>query len=442
MNMGRVALVFALAVGGLLLLSGCNPVTPVVETPAAAAPAEAMPAAPTEATSAAAAEDVCAGEMTPATVPEILEALPVWSDWVEFNDPVGDWLRDHPLYAENFDAPDAFEDVDLPPALDLADLRLGPEGDTYIFSLSTSRAATGEGEPLTDLLTPGRRVASVGVYIDTDRNGVSDYLLTTTDEALTFGAVFATTLDEPVDTIELRVDENTIDFVAPRGLLGDRFDWIAFTGYSPLPDTFFRTGVGWVFVVPIVDIYRPGDIPANIGFTTSYAGTGQSCQVIESQYNSCPAQGSPTPVTVSGPGYSYQGVLIYRVQCDGRGYAFWCMNQSFFGKEVFEGGSRLGWVARCPYHCGYNQEARWDQDGDGLVDKIFHTVTDRDCGSYHDGDGDGGLDVMEHTYLYGPNEITSCNRERDYQAGTTLDLRCKPAQPPYDAPTNVPGFVP
>jgi hypothetical protein len=115
-----------------------------------------------------------------------------------------------------------------------------------------------------------------------------------------------------------------------------------------------------------------------------------------------------------------------------------------------------------------NQEGRWDKDGDGLVDEIYHTITDRDCTydvngdyvitaadklvdvdgdgindvTYHDGDGDNLLDVMAHTYLYSSNQVTSCNLNRDYNTNALASKQCKPAQAPYVDPSMVPGYVP
>jgi hypothetical protein len=158
--------------------------------------------------------------------------------------------------------------------------------------------------------------------------------------------------------------------------------------------------------------------------------------------------------------------MLYDVRCNGRGYDFWCISQSFFGKHVYDAGKQ-GWVARCPYTCGYNQEGRWDQDADGLVDKIYHTIKDRTCtydangdgvvnaadkfydtdgdgikdATYHDGDKDGYLDVMAHTYYYASNQVTSCNLNRNYKTNATVTSKCKPAQAPYKDPSQVPGSI-
>ena len=121
-----------------------------------------------------------------------------------------------------------------------------------------------------------------------------------------------------------------------------------------------------------------------------------------------------------------------------------------------------------PFHCGWNEEWRWDQDGDGLVDKIYHTITDQDCRydenhdgvvnaadkhydvngdgindvTYHDGGSDGYLDAMAHTYLYAANQVTICNIKRDYETTVEVSKNCKPAQTPYADPVMVPGHLP
>ena len=424
----------SIALMAMLILTACA-------APVAPAPAEEVAAeeAPAEEVAAEEAPVPCGSETAQPSDPAFLEELPPWEEWFEYVDPVGDFFLDHPLYEENFEAPGVFEELGVPPALDLMQLEFGPEGEHYMFNMVTAFAEQPEGESLAALLEPGRRTAVAGLYIDVDRNGFSDFLIATTDESPDMAVVLETNSLELVTDIEVAMDDVSIRFMVPRDLIGDRFDWVAFTGYSPLDDAVFEIPLGWVFLAPIVDIYYPMDIPVMVGFTTAYNGTGRNCQVIQTTYSTCPVQGNPTMTSI--PGASSQGIQLYRVLCDGRGYALWCVDQSAFGKQVIQG-SPLGWVAKCPYLCGFNDESRWDLDTDGLVDKIFHTIKDRDCGSYHDGDGDGRLDVMEHTYLYSPNKVTSCNRERDYSTQATLDYRCNSPQSPHSNLSSVPGSIP
>jgi hypothetical protein len=459
-----------------VILAGCNDPTPSPTTQTATAqPTEESVAATTEVPNPAS----CVTELAAPSDPDTLASIPTWTDALVFEDPRGDFVLDHPLFEENFDAFGVYDQAEIPHALDITAVTVGPEGEYYFFDITTARAETSEGESLPELLRSGRRTARIGIFVDIDHNGASDYLLTTTDEEGT-GVVLPPTLDEPIAELELNVGDSSITMLVPRSILGDRFDWMAFTGYSPIEGAYFSTPLEFVFFVPAVDVYYPQDLPGMVGFSTSYSGTGRVCQVTGTAYNAasirCPPQGNPTLTPV--PGTSYQGVLMYQVQCDGRGYAFWCINQSFFGKEVLNG-SHLGWVAKCPFTCGLNDEGRWDTDSDGLVDQIFHTVTDVDClydtsgdgipdklvdvngdgtkdYTHHDGDNDGYLDVMEHRYLYATNELTSCNKERTYKygapataggppilkLGSVENERCKAPQQPYTLPSQVPGAIP
>jgi len=406
----------------------------------------------------------CVEEMTAPTSPEILETLPVLREFREFEDPAGDFLLDHPFFEENFVAGDV-EWAIIPPALDLRTIRLGPEGESVMFQIEVASREEG-GPTLEELLADGRRTAQVGIYVDTDRNGVSDFLVTTTAEG-DRGLIVARDVNERMADVEVRLGEAELTLFVPMVIIGDRFDWIAFTGFTPIEDAYFRTEIDALFFLPAVDVYYPQDIPSNVGFSTAYTGTGKQCHVTTSTFNSCPAQGNPTLVQVPNTSPSKQGVLLYDVRCNGRGYDFWCLSQSFFGKHVYDAGQQ-GWIARCPFHCGWNKEGRWDQDSDGLVDKIFHTITDRDCTydenhdgvvnaadkhydvdgdgindvTYHDGYGDGYLDVMAHTYLYATNQVTSCNYKRDYKTIVVVSKNCKPAQAPYTDPGMVPGHLP
>ena len=88
---------------------------------------------------------------------------------------------DHPFFEENFDATGAFERTEIPSALDLRTVLVGPEGDRAMFQISVAPAAEG-GPTLMELLTNGQRTAQVGIYLDTDRNGSGDFLFSTTAE--------------------------------------------------------------------------------------------------------------------------------------------------------------------------------------------------------------------------------------------------------------------
>lgn len=384
----------------------------------------------------------CGGSTALPTSPEVLASIPALREFLNFEDPAGDFIRNQPFFEENFDAEGVFERSKVPAALDLRSIRVGPEGDTFMFQVGVAQDE--DGPTLRELLTDSRRTAQVGVYIDTDHNGVSDYLFSTTSNGER-GLIVTREVNERVTDVEVRLDDYEITVFIPEELIGDRFDWSVFTGFTPIEGAFFRTELDVLFFLPQVDVYHPQDIPINVGFTTTYSGTGRQCFVTTSAFNSCPAQGNPALVQV--PNTSYQGVLLYDVRCDGRGYDFWCLSQSFFGKHVYDVGQQ-GWVAKCPYPAGCNQEKRWDQDGDGLVDKIIHTVFDADgnCSissgpTHRDSDGDGKLDLMKHTYLYASNQVTSCNLNLDYVTKTVASQTCKPAQAPYANPGAVPGSI-
>jgi hypothetical protein len=425
-----------------LSLSSCvpAPVTPSATEPAltesspapanTAAPATPIPTAP------------CLSETASKTLPSVFESLRPWQDPVVISDPPGDFLLDQPLYEENFGVPGIFEHVQIPDALDIVSVKMMPEGQFYLFEFRMQNAETRVGESLVDLLKPGRRVATMGIYFDTDQNGASEYLATTTDESLELGVLLPPALDERIASVNLRVSDSSMMMFVPKEVVGDRFSWLAFTGYSPIEGFAFQTPLSPVFFEPVIDVIYPQDLPINIGYSTAYTGHGVTCQVTDSGLHTCPAQGGNS---VPVPGTSYSGVLIYRASCGNRGYAFWCLSGSFFGKEVFDQNSQLGWIAKCPYHCGLNSEDRWDQTGDGLVDKIFHSTRDVDCADgYHDGDNDGYLDVMTRTYFYPPsNQLTDCNEERKYTSGQALvNKRCNNPQAPWSDPSQCPSYIP
>lgn len=51
--------------------------------------------------------------------------------------------------------------------------------------------------------------------------------------------------------------------------------------------------------------------------------------------------------------------------------------------------------------------------------------------------------LLDHpSYLYTPNQVTSCKLNRDYNTYALISKDCKPAQPPYTDPGMVPGHLP
>lgn len=338
-----------------------------------------------------------------------------------------DFLIPQPAFLENFDI-SLREFASIPNALDIRSVDIRDVGEFYQFYIKTN--ATGLANLTEEKLYP----LQIGVYIDKDRNGESDLILTTTDNPR-MGFVLTSDL-MVIDEMPIRYYRQGISFSISKKEIGDNFDWIVFTGYSPRKDAYFRTPIESVSFMPIVDVVYPNGYRM-IDFITSLSGTGQSCQVTDSGYHSCPSSGPIETV----PGSSYTGVMIYRKKCGDRSFTLWCLG-SFFAKQVTEG-TNQGWIARCPYTFGFNTETPWDLDGDGIFDRIIHQVEDRDAGGSgnHDGDNDMYLDVMNHDYLYATNKVTSCNLEFEYPSMTLANKKCCPARPPYTNPSSPPGNI-
>lgn len=348
------------------------------------------------------------------------------------DDPGNDLILDHPLYEQNFRV--YYRDAtEIPPELDIVSVNISREQERYWFRIRTA------GNDLSRLFAEEQHSARFAVYVDTDHNGISDLFLTTTsipNQGLVLSSTFRM-LDEMPG---IRIEGDTITLSVSDDRIGENYHWVAVAGYSVEQNAYFRTPFDNVFFVPVVDIGRP-DGTGMIEELTLYSGSGQSCQVITSQYTTCPCGGNPSLVPV--PGTSYQGVIIFQKQCGQIGYGLWCIEQSFFGKRVVNHASQ-GWIARCPFTYGYNEQTPQDTNQDGLPDRIYHSITDAgpNSASIHDQDGDTRLDIMKHEYLYQTDEVTSCNVERDYQTLAITDTRCLPARPPYPDPASVPGTIP
>lgn len=351
-------------------------------------------------------------------------------------DPLQDFILDHPLFERNFDVVYGSNEV-IPQALDIIAVEVALDGDYYRFHIRTAK------EGLPELLEEGRHSARFGVYVDKDLNGASDILLTTTDQPKR-GLVITPDFKVIEEMPRLIIGNNSVTMYISRRIVGDHFDWLVVSGYSPVKRAYHPTPLEHVFFVPEIDVVFPVEVPRMFEILTTYSGTGPACQVITTQFNTCPPAGNPPQVSV--PGTSYKGVMISHAQCGIRGYALWCVNPppGFFGKRVFEG-AQQGWVARCPFLCGYNNQNIWDTNNDQVPDIVFHTIKDNPkCGTQtnFDQDNDGKIDIMQHEYTYQTNQVVSCNIERDFQNQAILDKRCCLARPPYADPAMVPGSIP
>ncbi len=379
------------------------------------------------------------GDCSSTTVPPLSEeeiaSLPEVVRFAE--DAGGDFLLDHPLFEENFGV--VYESNEMiPPELDITTVEVGSDGENYRFHIRTA------GGDLGGLLQEMPRTAQLAVYVDVDRNGLSDYLLTTTGEP---GQAIVTDQDFGgiVQEAGVVAEGDSLTLSISSELVGHNFDWLAVTRYSPEPRAFHTTPLENVFFTPAVDVVYAADPPRIMEFFTNYSGTGQKCKVTNSGYSTCPARGAPQ---VTAPG-GESGAMIFQKQCGTRGLGLWCLG-SYFGKRVFDG-SREGWVAKCPFLCGFNQQSHWDTDGDNAPDKVFHSVTDADCrGSASrcrlpspmatDKDCDHRRDTMRHTYWYASDKVISCNVERE-ASGALYDNKCLNPRPPYGTAARVPGAI-
>ncbi|GEM_PF-4515516 len=358
-------------------------------------------------------------------------------------DPTEDFEIDHPMFAELYDI--VFElNTPIPPALDLVEVVVESGEGRHTFYLRTR-----DGGVIQEMRNTDQRV-TFGVYIDSDGNGVSDVIVTTTiggERSLILTPEF-----EPIDApTELCINDDLIALTIPEWVIGTGFNWIAFSGFSPNPNAAYTTTMDDVVVVPDVDV-----VSSQVGMNallSFFDGPG-TCQITEKLALACCggacAKSAPVPYTTV-PGTSQTGRLFYRKQCGQRIYEFWCLG-ACFGSRVY-GGATTGWVGRCPYPCGYNSVNIWKQGPSVQLDKVYHTVRDASCASLADmknplkhedssiGGKDGKMDSMHHAYWYATDQLTSCNVERQPGTAAFIDQRCCNVRKPYASLNAVPGRI-
>ena len=362
-------------------------------------------------------------------------------------DPLGDYFLDHPLFEEIFDV--VYESNEaIPPAIDIIAVEVALDGDDYSFHILTA------GDNLPELLQEGRRSVRFGVYVDTDLNGISDVLLTTTDQPER-GVAITPGFEVIEDMLRLSIEDNSVTMCVPRDRVGDHFDWVVFSGYSPVTDAYCSTPLAAVFYVPAVDIAFAGP-DRRVGFSDSFSQSNPACKQVWTGVTSCPPKGNPPGRTNIGPGLD--GWLIKREQCGNRAVDWWCYDSQWnslqnrweggaFGKRVFEN-TYKGWIAKCPFDCGLNDNKVLRDSSNTKIIKVYHTIKDADCPQPagppipKDKDRDLRRDIMSHEYQFATNTVISCNIERDPQTNALLDKRCLSPKPPYTSPWSVPGSIP
>lgn len=353
-------------------------------------------------------------------------------------DPVGDLNLYHPLFEENFDVVYGNYDA-IPRALDMVGVELLREGRNYYFRVLTA------GENIPELLQERRQSAIFGVFVDTDLNGISDFLLTTTIDP-EYGMVVSPNFEFIDEMPSLVIDSTSVTMSAPISLLGEHFEWVAFTGYSPIEEAYYLTPLEDLFVVPVLDMAY-ADINMLPLIYISLSGTGKQCQVTDMGLTYCPPSGNP-PGYKNLPGptgpLSKKGWMFWQKKCGDLKIELWCYGA--FGRWI-EKGSNKGWIARCPFKGGQNYFYLVDKvpppNGDGVPERVLHDVYN---GKFHwgfDDDCDGYWDSVHFDYSFATNLVTIKNKEWSSPTMLVVDDD-DPQSPhkPFDDPGLVPGVHP
>ena len=363
---------------------------------------------------------------------ELLDGPPLVST---VEDPLHDFILDNPLFEEHFDV--VYQSFDaIPSALDIIRVDLEREDPYYYFQIFTA------SDTMPEFLWGETQLIRFGVYVDTDLNGVSDIVLTTSEPGR--GMVLTSDFTFKEDMPLLTFDTTSLTVSASTALLGDHFDWVAFTAYSPRTEAYYQTPLEDVYYVPEVDLAYADTGRGILLFASISAG--KRCRITDTGISTCPPLGNP-PGRRMVPGSLCRGWMLKQKECGNLRIELWCNCSSggppwiggAFGKRIEEGFFKRGWVARCPFFGGQNSQVDEDTDNDEIPDKVLHVVVDMGA----DDDLDGYLDVMVYKYDFKTNRVIITNIERDYHTGMTVNARIflwGPV-PPFSSPYLVPGFV-
>jgi|GEM_PF-1248648 len=362
-------------------------------------------------------------------------------------DPTEDYILDHPFFEDYYKVEYTDSEV-IPPALDIKKATMVRKADVYVLSIET------RGD-IEDMFRKYTTNVQFGIFIDTDRNGVSDFLIVSTEKLM--GAVIKTPEFHLNSSAPLYARKNSLEMRISRDLVGDNFDWSAFSGFALPPGQPFLTSIPGVFIAPVVDsayfdLSRSTLIESFIllGPVGPMVNTtaGKRCPPCKEALRDGDA-GGPKDTK----GNPINDWLMNLQKHDKLIVEFWgistnstkCSFDDFFAKRVFidengngkqDKGERGGWIAKCPFERGWNEQSKIDRDGDGVPDQIEHTVTDLG----KDDDKDGYIDVMIYKYRVNQNWIEITNKERD-DKGRTKKERMVSFEP-FKDPSDVPGKIP
>ncbi|MGI0016675.1 MAG: hypothetical protein ACREBU_24895, partial [Nitrososphaera sp.] len=287
-------------------------------------------------------------------------------------------------------------------------------------------------------------------------DGVSDFLIIA---FLYEGPVALVALPDLViiDSVQTNILDRSIEFSVPRDLIGNpsNFDWLGFSAFQPggsYPFIF-----GFLPLSPVVDVVFNGPRELMVlieSFLMTLADHGQI--VVKKEEKKCPPPvGRARTRDIDGDGINdwrmnqqTHGAFIVEVWCIATHATERRPGVDFFSKRVGndmngdgnidDPGEELGWVGKCPFEGGQNNQIKKDRNGDGLPDIIYWTSTDF---GERDNNMDGRQDTMIYCYDRGTNQVTVINVERNPVTKALIARRSITA-PPYPRPRAVPGSVP
>ena len=129
-------------------------------------------------------------------------------------------------------------------------------------------------------------------------NGISDFIYTTTSEP-SRGIILTTDMKVAQENVQQQVGENEVKALLPKAVIGENFDWSAFTGYSPREGAYyavetaaavhFLPEVDWAHASSTVGAHPIGNSMIAIDKLLS---SGALTVIYKSKVTTCPSLGN------------------------------------------------------------------------------------------------------------------------------------------------------
>lgn len=350
-------------------------------------------------------------------------------------DPEDDFTVSQQLFEEDFQI--KYNKAVIPASMDIRNGTMGYKNDFYIFTVSTSSSN------LQTHMDSNSEICSFTLFVDIDHDGKTDILVTCDGHSkqvkYTDNQYNSVATDLPY-----RIFNNNIAIPVLRELIGDNFQWIISSGYSPNNIRYYQTQADDIHFVPGVDYLIGSQSNSQWSDWIEICGERGKRIVVEREAHHCmpnEQERKHLGPNIKPKGWDASGWEYKIIDWTNGGYELWCAcdtNTCQYGVRVINKDIKEGavwWVAKCPFKGGFN--VTYEVCQTNVHDNIYrltHTVYDMG----DDDDKDDSLDVMIYDYNFKSDDFYIALRQYDYNTLRLGPIYGRTMKGGYLSPVDIP----